>query len=211
MSAFDAPPAETAARAAAWPITDGGWLVRHGESSGNVAGMVQGQSGGHGLTAAGHGQAAALAETFPTGLAVRVYVSDLPRTRLTAGPLAARLRLRPVPVEALRERNLGVLEGTPWSDADPAATGIAGDVVCDPDASPVGGESIADLASRVLAALEEIVERHRGTGVRPVVVTHGGPIRVALARQAGIPLLGLRWDAVPHAQPLPYRGGAELT
>ena len=40
------------------------------------------------------------------------------------------------------------------------------------------------MGARVIAALEELVARHEGE--RLIAVTHGGPIRAALARAAGI-------------------------
>lgn len=49
-----------------------------------------------------------------------------------------------------------------------------------------GGESPRDLAARVLPALKEIVERHRGEEV--LVIAHGGVNRIILMDAIGAPL-----------------------
>ena len=46
------------------------------------------------------------------------------------------------------------------------------------------GETYEAMGERVLAALEELAARHEGE--RIVAVTHGGPIRAALAQAEGI-------------------------
>jgi probable phosphoglycerate mutase len=179
-----------------WPATCCGWLLRHGESDGNAVRRVQGQTGGTGLSARGREQVAAAATALGRGAVrpVSVVSSDLLRCRETAGVLAAALDL-PVTWDAgLRERSFGVLEGTSWDDVPGAAVGVVGGVVVDPDVRPPGGESVADLAVRVAGALGRAA---RMAG--PVlVVTSGGPIRVATAPG---PPAGMPWAPVRHATP----------
>jgi probable phosphoglycerate mutase len=179
-----------------WPATCCGWLLRHGESDGNAVRRVQGQTGGTGLSARGREQVAAAATAVGRGAVrpVAVVSSDLLRCRETAGVLAAALDL-PVTWDAgLRERSFGVLEGSCWDDVPGAAVGVVGGVVVDPDVRPPGGESVADLAVRVAGALGRAA---RMAG--PVlVVTSGGPIRVATAPG---PPAGMPWAPVRHATP----------
>lgn len=77
------------------------------------------------LTRAGRRQASRVAERF-RGIAVRaIYVSDLRRARRTAAPLAAVAGV-PLALDArLRERCLGVLEGTSAAANGPAAHAVS--------------------------------------------------------------------------------------
>jgi probable phosphoglycerate mutase len=123
-----------------------------------------------------------------------VVSSDLLRCRETAAVLAAALDL-PVAWDAdLRERSFGELEGRSWDHVPGAAVGVVGGLVVDPDVRPPGGESVADLAARVGRALGRAARR-----AGPVlVVTSGGPVRVATAP---VPPSGMPWAPVRHATP----------
>jgi probable phosphoglycerate mutase len=179
-----------------WPATCCGWLLRHGESDGNAAGRVQGQTGGTGLSARGREQVAAAAGALADGplRPAAVVSSDLLRCRETAEVLAAALDL-PVTWDAgLRERSFGLLEGRSWDDVPGGAVGIDGGLVTDPGVRPPGGESVADLAERVARALG----RAARLGGPVLVVTSGGPIRVATAPG---PPAGMPWAPVRHATP----------
>jgi probable phosphoglycerate mutase len=157
-------------------------LVRHGESEWNLAGRVQGQSQEAGsLTAAGQAQAEQtarrLAERHPRAEAI--LTSDLRRARDTAEIIAGVLGL-PVDQDAeLREQRLGDLEGRRF--ADTFGDGTVQDVIDGlwryPDRRPTGGESITDLYRRVHQALARCAEQHSGGEL--ILVTHGGPVRVA--------------------------------
>src|SRR5580693_9174004 len=84
------------------------WLVRHGESTWNIAGLAQGHNDAAELTERGLRQAAEAAGQF-RGRAVRaIYASDLRRAGQTAAAFGAVLGL-PVHTDTrLRERSLGV-------------------------------------------------------------------------------------------------------
>src|SRR6202035_5720025 len=74
-----------------------------------------------------------------------LHASDLRRAVATAAPLAAALGL-PITTDArLRERSLGILEGTTAVAVPPALSGVAGGYVVDPDAWPPDGESLRVL------------------------------------------------------------------
>lgn len=173
-------------------------LVRHGESGWNVARRVQGQSAeAPSLTAHGRAQASAavelIAELAPH--ARLVVSSDIPRARETALIVAAGLGLPLRWDPGLREQDLGALEGM---TLDEEVDGIrVADIVeglwTHPDRRPEGGESIRGLHRRVHATLARIAAGTSAAEV--VVVTHGGPIRVA--RVAGCD--GLRRVPVENA------------
>jgi broad specificity phosphatase PhoE len=143
------------------------WLVRHGESTWNTLGLTQGHNDQAELTGRGRRQAAEVAERFAEVSVRAIYASDLRRAQQTAAPLAAAAGV-PVVLDArLRERNLGVLEGTLAAGNGPSVTGLdlkAG-LLTDPDTRPEGGESVRDLYRRAAAFCHEL----QSSGGRPPV------------------------------------------
>src|ERR1700684_3931098 len=109
------------------------WLVRHGESTWNVAGLAQGHNDLAELTDRGLTQASDAAWQFRDRPIRAIYASDLRRARQTAAAFAAVVGL-PVHFDArLRERCLGVLEGTAHTSISPAALGHGAGLLFDPD------------------------------------------------------------------------------
>ncbi len=171
------------------------YLVRHGESEWNAAGLVQGQSAtAGGLTARGATQARRAAAALAGTHAEVVVTSDLERAVATAAPIAAALRVELELEPRLRERAFGRLEGQPAVRA--ASAGVRGGVVVDPDVRPAGGESLRDLCGR---AAEVIDELRRRAPCGAVLVTHGGFVRAAQVVLSGGPLEGASWGDVPNA------------
>jgi broad specificity phosphatase PhoE len=185
-----------------WQDTCCGWVIRHGESTGNALGLVQGQSCDEPLTARGRAQAGRMARLFPRGVHPRIVSSDLRRARETAAAFGDRTGAEVEILPALRERALGVFEGQEWERVDPALTGVRDGVVVDPDAAPDGGESIRQFVDRVTAALRPFASTHGG-GTPVVVVAHGGVARVvaAIPARTGDPLAGMGWPAIGNTQP----------
>lgn len=154
-------------------------LVRHGETAGNAARVMQRPEVP--LNERGIRQAAQLAERlFELGFA-HVLCSDLVRARMTAEPLRARGRVVVVIEETplLQERNFGDLRGTPYAEltCDPFAPGYV----------PPGGEGMEVFHRRVAQAFALVVERRRGVSGSLVVVTHGLVCRAILANHASAP------------------------
>jgi probable phosphoglycerate mutase len=147
-------------------------LARHGETDWNLGHRVQGHTDTP-LNATGIAQAQALADELGREPIVAVYSSDLSRALATAGAVAARHGL-PVSVDPdLREKNFGSWEGltdTEIRERFPdAKRGAWGD-----------GETTEAVAERVAAALSRVCQAHPEGLV--LVVSHGGPLRAALAR-----------------------------
>jgi broad specificity phosphatase PhoE len=157
-------------------------LARHGETDWNRESRFQGHADPP-LNKLGREQAAELAATLAGEELAAVYSSPLRRALETAQVVAQAHRLTAVPIEGLREVDVGSWQaltrdeverrfpqqfrrwldyGRGWDD----------------------GETYEQMGERVLAALEELAARHDGE--RIVAVTHGGPIRAALARAEGI-------------------------
>ncbi len=192
------------------------WLVRHGESTWNTLGLAQGHRDEAELTALGAAQAVAAAERFRGTSVGAVYSSDLRRALQTAAAFAEVLGL-PVTRDArLRERSLGVLEGTALAAVRPSSSGLEAGLVVDPDARPPGGESIRDLYERAAAFCDDLAGRPGGTAADVVVVAHGGTLRVLRAYLSGVPVERMHWEPLENARVLRMdgfgtkaRGGSE--
>jgi probable phosphoglycerate mutase len=152
-------------------------LVRHGETDWNLERRVQGHTD-RPLNETGRAQALALADLLADEALDAVYSSDLARARDTAAAIAARHGLDVIESRELREKDFGSWEGLTDTEIrarfPDAHRGAWGD-----------GESGTELADRVVTALRNIAAAHRGG--RVVVVTHGGPMRAALAHSGTEP------------------------
>ncbi|HEX4091073.1 MAG TPA: histidine phosphatase family protein [Trebonia sp.] len=176
------------------------WLVRHGESTWNIAGLAQGHNDVAELTERGLTQASDAAWQFRDRPIRAIYASDLRRALQTAAAFAVVLEL-PVFADArLRERSLGVLEGVPSAAIGSSVTGLEAGRVADPDARPADGESVRDLYSRAAEFIDELAATLDDDAAGDVViVAHGGTVRVLEAYLNGIPADRMGWGPVENA------------
>ena len=173
------------------------WFVRHGESTWNASGLVQGQAEGSVLTARGRREAARAAEQLGHLGVSAIYTSDLERAHETAAIIGHGLRLPLRYERALRERNFGSAQGQPLSELQTAVSGIEDGRVVDADVRPPEGESLRAMYRRVAAFMDD-VEAVAPEGA-VVVVTHGGVIRMAQAYADGVAVEAMAWGPVPNA------------
>lgn len=160
-------------------------LVRHGQTSANVAGLLDTAHPGADLTDVGREQAAALPAVLDGAPIDALYASTLVRTQQTAEPLATTHGLEVQVRPGLREISAGDLEmlGDAESVERYLSTAIAW-VAGDLDAMLPGGEAAAD----VLARFDDVVAEAAGSGAETVVmVSHGTVIRSWAAVRAGMP------------------------
>jgi probable phosphoglycerate mutase len=160
------------------------YCIRHGESTFNAQGRIQGQANPP-LSDLGMWQSEALAAAFATIEIDAVYASPLERAAATARPLAAALGLVVRPLDGLMELNAGIFQGKSWHeihDEHPQEAALWASH--DPDYRIPGGESRRDLMLRGHQALETI--RSEGSQ-RAAVVSHGGILAAALKSLLGIP------------------------
>ncbi|KAK9157364.1 hypothetical protein Scep_003938 [Stephania cephalantha] len=153
-------------------------VVRHGETTWNALGRIQGQLESE-LNEIGWKQAEAIAERLSKELKpAAIYSSDLMRAKNTAEMIAKRCHIDEViVVTELKERHVGSLQGYVWGEIkekEPEACNAFFSTQNDVEI-PGGGESFDQLCERSVAALEEIASRHKGE--RVIVVTHGGVLR----------------------------------
>ncbi|MGD0983494.1 MAG: histidine phosphatase family protein [Acidimicrobiales bacterium] len=165
------------------------FLVRHGQSEANAAGLVIGRTDSP-LTELGHRQAVALGDALASrgAAACRILTSPLQRAEQTAEAVAAGYA-RAFGPEALSppeidgrfvEFDYGELDETPLSGFPP---GFWERWRSDPAWRPPGGETLGEVGARVTAACEELsAEAARGD---VVVVTHLSPVRAAVVWALG--------------------------
>ena len=173
-------------------------LVRHGETLWNAERRIQGQID-IGLNQHGLRQARAAGEYLRDEGATALYSSDLARAWATAHALAEATGLKAQPMPELRERKYGIFEGLTYDQARQEYPEVYAHFEArQPElAFPGGGESLHDLSVRVVAALQEVVARHRGETV--LLVTHGGVLDVVNRFARGLPLDTPRDFAIPNA------------
>jgi broad specificity phosphatase PhoE len=175
------------------------WLVRHGESTWNIAGLAQGHNDEAALTERGLRQAAEAAAQFGYRPVRAIYASDLRRARQTAAAFAAVIGL-PVHTDVrLRERSLGVLEGTAHQVIGSSATGLADGRVSDPDVRPPAGESVRDLYQRAAEFCDDLAAGLPGGSGDVLVIAHGGTVRVLDAYLNGVTVDQMAWRPVDNA------------
>jgi alpha-ribazole phosphatase/probable phosphoglycerate mutase len=114
-----------------------------------------------------------------------VYSSPLSRALQTARPIAATFGLEPVEHAGLQELDFGDLEGCPYDRIEADHPDLFRRWLDRPAGVRFpGGESLAEVADRALAAIGEIRDRHEGEEV--AVVAHGGVLRVVLGDALGL-------------------------
>lgn len=147
------------------------FLVRHGETDWNRERRIQGRTDIP-LNDTGREQARATGRRLAARSWDGLFASPLIRARETAEIIGAELGLgEPVLVPAIVERDYGEAEGMDGAEVERRY----------PNGATVPGrESRADVADRVVPALEGLALAHPGQVL--VVVSHGGAIRAVLDR-----------------------------
>jgi broad specificity phosphatase PhoE len=175
-------------------------LIRHGQTNWNIEGRYQGQADPP-LNGAGVAQAEDLAEALAEVPLAAVYASDLRRALDTARIIAERLGVPLYVRRGLREISQGVWEGMLVDDIVSNFTELWSTRHHDPaGARPPGGESVAEVAERVWATLDEISRAHPDVTV--AVVSHGLALATVLCEVQRQPLTHV-YELIPdNAQPV---------
>jgi 2,3-bisphosphoglycerate-dependent phosphoglycerate mutase len=152
-------------------------LVRHGETDGNAARILQRPDAP--LNECGMRQAQKLARRLFAAGFVHIVCSDLLRARMTAAALAARSGIAIEESPLLQERNFGDLRGVPYAALAESPFG--------PDFAPPNGEDWPTFHARVAEAFAFIVGRRRSIKGTLVVITHALVCRALVERHALLP------------------------
>ncbi len=162
-------------------------FLRHGETDWNVRRVIQGWRG-TGLNPMGLKQAGlAAARLKKMGIQPEaILVSDLRRARQTAQAVGKALKIQVHEWKEWRERNFGDWEGKSVLGVLKKFS-LGSKQRVDPFMAfdPKGGESMQRFEKRIAGALKRVETEFRGKTV--IVVTHGGPVRIAACLAAGIP------------------------
>ena len=173
-------------------------LIRHGQTTWNVMGRIQGHEDVP-LNDTGQGQAEALAQRLKGWPITAVYSSDLQRAAMTATVLGRSLGLDPSLDTDWRECHMGLFQGLTLKQAQnrfPQA--FAGQKRFVP---PVKGETYPILQSRVIRAYDKIINAHRGEMV--AVVSHGRTLSALIGHILDI--------SVEHDIPFSLRGNTGIS
>ncbi len=149
-------------------------LLRHGRTTANASGLLQGRVDNP-LDDEGRRQAEAAAAVI--GRPDRVIASPLIRAQQTAAYLGADVETD----ERWIELDYGDWDGRPMSDV-PAETWARWRT--DLSVRPPGGETLLELGDRVRAALDELAAADPVDHI--VVVSHVSPIKAAVAWALGV-------------------------
>ena len=161
-------------------------LIRHGETSWNTEGRIQGQLDIP-LNESGLAQAVAVGRRLGKERLDAIYSSDLERAMQTAGAVertgGREIRREP----RLRERHFGALQGLTGEEAQDRQPGAwQAYKVRGADHDLGGGESLAAFSRRVIGFVGEVLRTHAGG--RILLVSHGGVLDMAYRHATGMPL-----------------------
>lgn len=160
-------------------------FVRHGTTP-TTGKILPGRAKGLHLAESGLAEAdRAGARLAGIGPVAALYCSPLERARETAKAIARHLAVAVTVERGLLECDFGE-----WTGAELAALRKLPEwdaVIHHPSGFRFpGGESFVELQGRMAAAVERLVERHRGQTV--VAVSHADPIKIAVGDAMGVPL-----------------------
>ena len=176
------------------------WFVRHGESTWNAAGLVQGQAEGSVLTAKGRREAAAGRRT--TGRHPRrlpstpaIWSGRARRQSIIGHALRLPLRYRR---RALRERNFGDAEGQPARELEGRGVGHRGRAGRR-RRRPATGRGVPPRVRTTVSGPSSTTWTPTHWTATSSWSTHGGVIRVAEAYDSGVGVDAMPWVPVPNA------------
>jgi broad specificity phosphatase PhoE len=159
-------------------------LVRHGLTDA-VGKLITGRLSGYPLNPAGQAEAEALADALSNRKLAAVYSSPLERALHTAARIASRHGLAVIEREALTDIEFGDWSAQAIATLETQAAFRRFNrhrAFC---AIP-NGERVVRVQARLVDALTDIAEAHPTSCV--VVVSHGDPVRLAVAFFLGLPV-----------------------
>ena len=152
-------------------------LARHGETDWNRDDRFQGHADPP-LNRTGRAQAVDLSVALMAEELAAVYSSPLRRALETAEVVAASHGLEPVPVDDLREVDVGSWSGLTRAEVEERFPAQFARWL-DYGQGWEDGETYEEMGRRAVDALLRLAAAHDGE--RVLAVTHGGPIRAAFA------------------------------
>jgi broad specificity phosphatase PhoE len=171
------------------------FLVRHGETDWNRSGRIMGELPIP-LNPEGASQAERLASLLRGRPIGAIYSSPAVRAQQTALTLASALRLSVTLDAGLTEIGVGEWEGRYWKDL--AEDLSRRNLYARPEETrPPGGETLREVQSRAVAAVERTRGASRSDAV--VLVSHADVVRAIIAHYLGFDLRTIRQVRIDHA------------
>jgi probable phosphoglycerate mutase len=163
-------------------------LLRHGRTPLTAAKCFSGSGGADpSLDEEGRRQAAAVAAALGSREDLRtVITSPLRRTRETAETVAATLGVAIEVEDGFRECAFGAWDGLTFPEVHRGWPREMASWLHNPAVAPPGGESLMEVAARVIEASDRALAAHSGETV--LVVTHVTPIKMIVSAALGAPL-----------------------
>lgn len=160
------------------------FVIRHGETDNNKAGIIQGRSINASINQLGRQQAQSICEAVQSFNIQKIVASGLRRTHETAQPLADYLNL---PIEKhpeLDEIDFGILEGKSFSDIEVEMQEVHDEWVGgNIDFAPENGESPRQVYKRANSKVEEVLNNSKEENI--VFMVHGRLTRILLSEWLG--------------------------
>jgi len=160
-------------------------LIRHGESSANAEGRLQGRLD-FSLSEGGRRESERLADRLAPLSIAALYASPLRRAHETAEAVGQRLGIEVVARDDLMERDVGVMAGLTREEIIAQFPQYARARIDVREVEVDGFELDEPFAQRVAGVMAEIVTAHPSETV--AVVTHGGVIGSYLRQSFEMPL-----------------------
>ncbi len=153
-------------------------LLRHGQTPMSVQRRYAGRTDVP-LTDLGVQQAAAAAKRLASAGLTLIVTSPLLRAVRTAGEVAAVTGAQVVTDEGFRETDFGAWEGLTFAEVRERWADELRAWLADPAVAPPGGESFAEVSTRVTGALHRALAGREGQAI--LVVSHVTPIKTLVA------------------------------
>jgi len=162
------------------------YIARHGETTWNAEGKIQGWSDPE-LSPLGYSQSLALLEHLKDRPIQAIYSSSLQRSYLTAQPIAQHLGLPIRKQNELKEIGFGILEGKNLFQFDEELKREWNRFKDDRFSYRIpGAENYADVANRLRPFVKRILQEHEGEEV--LIVGHRVVNRLLIGMFSDIPL-----------------------
>ena len=163
-------------------------LLRHGVTDQTVGKVFSGSGGGNpGLNEIGREQALQAADWLARhGSVAAIIASPLTRTRETAGVVATRLGLDVIEDSGIAEASFGQWDGYSFAQVMERWPQELERWLQSSAVAPPGGEAFDDVAQRVEAARDRMLDAHRGQTI--VAVSHVTPIKLLVRDALNAPM-----------------------
>jgi broad specificity phosphatase PhoE len=153
-------------------------LLRHGQTPMTVQKRYAGLSDAP-LTEVGVQQAVAAGKRLASAGLTAIVTSPLQRAVRTAEEVAAATGAPVEADEGFRETDFGAWDGLTFAEVRQRWPAELAAWLADPSVAPHGGESFADVSTRVTAALRRVLSGYQGQTV--LIVSHVTPVKTLVA------------------------------